>query len=75
MSSLHQNRIAEFQDVLSEPSIVLTKLRELCFSGESGRIPALAGGGGRHGSGSGDNRVVGWLDGLPRAGPDVFQCN
>ncbi|XP_065274953.1 TBC1 domain family member 13 isoform X2 [Emys orbicularis] len=33
MSSLHKSRIAEFQDVLGEPKIVLQKLRELCFSG------------------------------------------
>ncbi|KAM7316781.1 hypothetical protein ACRRTK_024512 [Alexandromys fortis] len=33
MSSLHKSRIADFQDVLKEPSIVLEKLRELSFSG------------------------------------------
>nr|XP_008250984.2 TBC1 domain family member 13 isoform X4 [Oryctolagus cuniculus] len=33
MSSLHRSRIAEFQDVLKEPSIALEKLRELSFSG------------------------------------------
>ncbi|XP_050783082.1 TBC1 domain family member 13 isoform X6 [Gopherus flavomarginatus] len=33
MSSLHKSRIAEFQDVLGDPKIVLQKLRELCFSG------------------------------------------
>uniref|UniRef100_D6RJI8 TBC1 domain family, member 13 n=1 Tax=Mus musculus TaxID=10090 RepID=D6RJI8_MOUSE len=32
MSSLHKSRIADFQDVLKEPSIVLEKLRELSFS-------------------------------------------
>uniref|UniRef100_D6RI34 TBC1 domain family, member 13 n=1 Tax=Mus musculus TaxID=10090 RepID=D6RI34_MOUSE len=34
MSSLHKSRIADFQDVLKEPSIVLEKLRELSFSGK-----------------------------------------
>ncbi|XP_075761264.1 TBC1 domain family member 13 isoform X1 [Pelodiscus sinensis] len=33
MLSLHKSRIAEFQDVLGEPKIILHKLRELCFSG------------------------------------------
>uniref|UniRef100_F7FG25 TBC1 domain family member 13 n=2 Tax=Macaca TaxID=9539 RepID=F7FG25_MACMU len=33
MSSLHKSRIADFQDVLKEPSIALEKLRELSFSG------------------------------------------
>ncbi|KAJ7307974.1 hypothetical protein JRQ81_008472 [Phrynocephalus forsythii] len=33
MSSLHQSRIAEFQEILNEPLIALPKLRELCFSG------------------------------------------
>ncbi|XP_011786652.1 PREDICTED: TBC1 domain family member 13 isoform X2 [Colobus angolensis palliatus] len=33
MSSLHKSRIADFQDVLTEPSIALEKLRELSFSG------------------------------------------
>uniref|UniRef100_A0A5F9D8J5 TBC1 domain family member 13 n=1 Tax=Oryctolagus cuniculus TaxID=9986 RepID=A0A5F9D8J5_RABIT len=33
MSSLHRSRIAEFQDVLKEPSIALEKLLELSFSG------------------------------------------
>ncbi|CAK7290199.1 TBC1 domain family member 13 [Vulpes lagopus] len=33
MSSLHKSRIADFQDVLKEPTIVLEKLRELSFSG------------------------------------------
>ncbi|XP_062816024.1 TBC1 domain family member 13 isoform X2 [Anolis carolinensis] len=33
MSSLHKTRIAEFQEILSEPNIMLEKLRELCFSG------------------------------------------
>ncbi|XP_077821739.1 TBC1 domain family member 13 isoform X2 [Macaca mulatta] len=32
MSSLHKSRIADFQDVLKEPSIALEKLRELSFS-------------------------------------------
>lgn len=27
-------RIADFQEVLGEPTVALTKLRELCFSGE-----------------------------------------
>ncbi|XP_069465290.1 TBC1 domain family member 13 isoform X2 [Ambystoma mexicanum] len=31
--SLHQSRIAEFKDILSEPKISLRKLRELCFNG------------------------------------------
>ncbi|XP_061460172.1 TBC1 domain family member 13 isoform X1 [Rhineura floridana] len=33
MSSLHRSRIAEFQEILGESSILLQKLRELCFSG------------------------------------------
>ncbi|XP_032979221.1 TBC1 domain family member 13 isoform X2 [Rhinolophus ferrumequinum] len=33
MSSLHKSRIADFQDVLKEPTIALEKLRELSFSG------------------------------------------
>ncbi|XP_062361446.1 TBC1 domain family member 13 isoform X2 [Cinclus cinclus] len=33
MSRLHQSRIADFQEVLGEPTVALTKLRELCFSG------------------------------------------
>ncbi|XP_064027375.1 TBC1 domain family member 13 isoform X4 [Pogoniulus pusillus] len=33
MSRLHQNRIADFQEVLGEPTVALAKLRELCFSG------------------------------------------
>ncbi|XP_063172303.1 TBC1 domain family member 13 isoform X1 [Candoia aspera] len=33
MSSLHRSRIAEFEDILSEPNIVLQKLREFCFHG------------------------------------------
>ncbi|XP_054249256.1 TBC1 domain family member 13 isoform X2 [Indicator indicator] len=33
MSRLHQSRIADFQEVLGEPTVALAKLRELCFSG------------------------------------------
>ncbi|XP_044776315.1 TBC1 domain family member 13 isoform X2 [Neomonachus schauinslandi] len=33
MSSLHKSRIADFHDVLKEPTIALEKLRELSFSG------------------------------------------
>ncbi|MBW00002.1 TBC1 domain family member 13, partial [Eschrichtius robustus] len=33
MSSLHKSRIADFQDVLKEPTIALEKLQELSFSG------------------------------------------
>uniref|UniRef100_A0A9L0SV53 TBC1 domain family member 13 n=1 Tax=Equus caballus TaxID=9796 RepID=A0A9L0SV53_HORSE len=33
MSSLHKSRIADFQDVLKEPTIALEKLRDLSFSG------------------------------------------
>ncbi|XP_018420832.1 PREDICTED: TBC1 domain family member 13 [Nanorana parkeri] len=33
MSSLHKNKIAEFQGILSEPHIKLLVLRELCFNG------------------------------------------
>uniref|UniRef100_A0A8C0G3H6 TBC1 domain family member 13 n=1 Tax=Chelonoidis abingdonii TaxID=106734 RepID=A0A8C0G3H6_CHEAB len=41
MSSLHKSRIAEFQDVLGEPKIVLQKLRELCFSGNNVYVPSV----------------------------------
>uniref|UniRef100_A0A8C7B2H2 Uncharacterized protein n=1 Tax=Neovison vison TaxID=452646 RepID=A0A8C7B2H2_NEOVI len=34
MSSLHKSRIADFHDVLKEPTIALEKLRELSFSGK-----------------------------------------
>ncbi|KAM9370918.1 TBC1 domain family member 13 isoform X2 [Gavia stellata] len=33
MSRLHQSRIADFQEVLGEPTVALAKLRDLCFSG------------------------------------------
>ncbi|XP_074017251.1 TBC1 domain family member 13 isoform X3 [Numenius arquata] len=33
MSRLHQSRIADFQEVLGEPTVALSKLRDLCFSG------------------------------------------
>ncbi|XP_074779840.1 TBC1 domain family member 13 isoform X3 [Athene noctua] len=33
MSRLHQSRIADFQEVLGEPTVALGKLRDLCFSG------------------------------------------
>ncbi|XP_070614570.1 TBC1 domain family member 13 [Erythrolamprus reginae] len=33
MSSQHRSRIAEFEEILNEPNIVLQKLREFCFNG------------------------------------------
>uniref|UniRef100_A0A0F7Z9L4 TBC1 domain family member 13 n=1 Tax=Crotalus adamanteus TaxID=8729 RepID=A0A0F7Z9L4_CROAD len=33
MSRLHRSRIAEFEDILNEPNIVLQKLRKFCFNG------------------------------------------
>ncbi|KAM6297227.1 TBC1 domain family member 13 isoform 2-T2 [Aegotheles albertisi] len=33
MSRLHRSRIADFQEVLGEPTVALGKLRDLCFSG------------------------------------------
>ncbi|XP_034292049.1 TBC1 domain family member 13 isoform X2 [Pantherophis guttatus] len=33
MSRLHRSRIAEFEEILNEPNIVLQKLREFCFNG------------------------------------------
>ncbi|XP_032089421.1 TBC1 domain family member 13-like [Thamnophis elegans] len=33
MSRLHRSRIAEFEEILNEPNIVLQKLRDFCFNG------------------------------------------
>lgn len=57
-------RIADFQEVLGEPTVALTKLRDLCFSGEPPRGGVGTGPGpGEEGAGHGPRPLA-----LPPAG-------
>lgn len=57
-------RIADFQEVLGEPTVALTKLRDLCFSGEPSRGGVGTGPGlGEEGAGHGPRPLA-----LPPAG-------
>uniref|UniRef100_A0A8D0H9J8 Uncharacterized protein n=1 Tax=Sphenodon punctatus TaxID=8508 RepID=A0A8D0H9J8_SPHPU len=56
--------IAEFQEVLSEPKIILEKLSELCFSGNPTEVNGIC----PEGSGPVLNR---WRIALPLQGSDT----